>query len=321
MTRTSSSTTTSISRKMKQLSILDACMTAYRRRAKTRATAKPEMESPEQQLPCPMPTTELRTRAWPIQQNPTVPPGLSTTFAACASSNVEPSDLPRSIGDSGGPATHHRWISSPSLGISTTSTVCISTDTDTTFDALSSSRDVFPFFRLPGELRNKIYRYVILEDTVIHVSNTGYQRSGFLAASKQIRDETIKIFYHENQFLVAASAHCSDTLLRFTCVRQELQLHCGPGLGKPILINVHDGPNWRNLMIWLQRCHSCELTTGYPPPGEIPRATRSYARQIAVAALFAITRQLRDLPWAHVKEILLEQRPILVNTDARWEHD
>lgn len=302
---------------MKQLSILNTCMTAYRRRAKTRAAAEPEKESPEQQpsevATDPKTRSEQRTKDEAAQQT-------SRTFTQTTDDSAAHQTSTTSIQTTGSSATHQRWISSPSLGITTTSTVCISTDTDTTLDATSSSQDVFPFFRLPGELRNKIYRYVILQNTPILVNSAGYQRSGLMSVSKQARSETVSIFYSENRFRSDVSEYNSDNLLQFVrrlsaTERQRETDH------KTLLWPRDSTPNWRNLMIWLQRWYNRERFYGFRPPNDIALGRTEYAKEIALGGLFVLVTELRDLPWARVEKMLLDQRPILVSTDERWGKD
>ncbi|KAF2161601.1 hypothetical protein M409DRAFT_27996 [Zasmidium cellare ATCC 36951] len=63
-------------------------------------------------------------------------------------------------------------------------------------------------WKLPGELRNRIYRYVLIQqedatgDSMVNVEANGYDRPGLLSTCKEIRREALKIYYYENTFHV-----------------------------------------------------------------------------------------------------------------------
>lgn len=53
---------------------------------------------------------------------------------------------------------------------------------------------------LPGELRNRIYRYVILDDDEIEVTSKGPGEPALLRTCTEIRQESIGLYYCENEF-------------------------------------------------------------------------------------------------------------------------
>lgn len=63
---------------------------------------------------------------------------------------------------------------------------------------------IFPFLHLPAEIRNKIYRYLLVEDP-----STGRIRSlaqpPLTRTNKQVRSEALPIYYGENKFLLRSS--------------------------------------------------------------------------------------------------------------------
>lgn len=54
--------------------------------------------------------------------------------------------------------------------------------------------------QLPGELRNRIYRYALVTDDDIDVTSTGPGEPALLLSSKDIRQESLLIYYRENHF-------------------------------------------------------------------------------------------------------------------------
>lgn len=60
----------------------------------------------------------------------------------------------------------------------------------------------FPLFKLPGELRNRIYRLSLLEQSRIQVTPAGLGEPGLLLSCHQARNEAAPIFYSENEFII-----------------------------------------------------------------------------------------------------------------------
>ncbi|CZT15895.1 uncharacterized protein RCC_01734 [Ramularia collo-cygni] len=71
--------------------------------------------------------------------------------------------------------------------------------------------------KLPAEMKNAIYRFVLIEQDLIHVTASGYSRNGgcILATCKEIRVEALGIYYDENKFLHFISKFDSTPLVRF----------------------------------------------------------------------------------------------------------
>jgi hypothetical protein len=53
---------------------------------------------------------------------------------------------------------------------------------------------------IPGEIRNQIYRHVIVSDSKIRITNTPIPEPALLKTCSTIRRETIAIYYLENSF-------------------------------------------------------------------------------------------------------------------------
>jgi hypothetical protein len=59
-------------------------------------------------------------------------------------------------------------------------------------------------FKLPGELRNHIYRYALVAPAQIEITKNNWQQPALLQVCHQIRTEASTIYYMENNFLVRA---------------------------------------------------------------------------------------------------------------------
>ncbi|EME44790.1 hypothetical protein DOTSEDRAFT_53774 [Dothistroma septosporum NZE10] len=180
-------------------------------------------------------------------------------------------------------------------------------------------------FNLPGELRNRIYRLVLVEgvDEVhgyIEYTNTGYDRPGLLNTCKAVRLEARTIFYYENNFFTTPTKYDSTTLLAW---RQHL-----PTLGiatKGIKARIRmlwgSEANWPNLMIWLQRFHAEDVTIPALSMAKISGHVQSKVNHYIIAGLFESAKKLRDQPWIVAEGVLVQQRPVLGFLDTRWNEN
>ena len=68
--------------------------------------------------------------------------------------------------------------------------------------------------KLPAELRNEIYRLVLVDDEPLDIErNAIAERTALLKACRQTREEASEIFYAENKFrLPGLCTHTADTI-------------------------------------------------------------------------------------------------------------
>lgn len=114
---------------------------------------------------------------------------------------------------------------------------------------------------IPGELRNEIYRFALLENSMIKVSPQSHSQPPLLWTNRQIRTEALTIFETENTFKVDAwnmmlsipSIYTSHWLSRIEYKR--------------FYITMRGRKDWGNLKVWLGRYARHEvpgLATGQP---------------------------------------------------------
>ena len=84
----------------------------------------------------------------------------------------------------------------------------------------------FPFLRLPSEIRNVIYRQVLVKQRMLRVK-APYDRflpiTGLLCVSKQVHHEASSIFYQENRFLLPEHLFSEESILQSLA-----RTHCLP---------------------------------------------------------------------------------------------
>ncbi|KAF7193552.1 hypothetical protein HII31_05127 [Pseudocercospora fuligena] len=253
-------------------------------------------------------------------------------------------------------------LSRNSLGVKTSGYLCDAVASvlldgpdfyDTTDDLLDITKSP-SLTNLPGELKNRIYRLVLLQsrDDDINVTAPNYRRPSLLEVSRAIRNETIPIYYYENSFAIHLPDYSPALLMRWirTLKRIGLETDSNKPWGKKVFfkINAVDGktggknprPNWSNFQRHLKYMHSglvpCFATTpldcwkesGDPGPAtdDSPRTfsyrlRREHAEiermtMIAMGRVVYMTRN--RFTWCQVKDLLDDYRVILAGTDRRW---
>jgi hypothetical protein len=78
------------------------------------------------------------------------------------------------------------------------------------------------FFRLPAELRNRIYFDALVEDTATFHLSRDHMIAPLLEASRQIREEASGIFYSNNTFQFNQPNDCIKFMLGLTHKQRDL---------------------------------------------------------------------------------------------------
>ena len=169
---------------------------------------------------------------------------------------------------------------------------------------------------IPGELRNRIYQYVLVEgegrdndDGGIYIDDNNYQLPGILRASKQLRDEGIDIYLNENYFTLRIRN------LKFAPQRQHWIWN---KIYHEYLFQQHFGNrSWTNFKEWLK-----EYWKG--GPSNFPRMPiiedASEDERIFDRA-FDIVDSLWDLRWERVEEVLETFRGAINGKMEQWAFD
>ncbi|KAF2173706.1 hypothetical protein M409DRAFT_15980 [Zasmidium cellare ATCC 36951] len=176
------------------------------------------------------------------------------------------------------------------------------------------------FFRLSAELRNQIYRDVLVEKEQINIDTRGrpgmstnvFAQPGFLQTCLQIQSEASSIYYGENRFVVRVPNLDVSGLKAFcrravACGQSKYHLkvyRCGRGMG------------WSNMIEWLQAYHA-----GLVPCCDCDNSTLSIADACVPSKVFELVDELdpdRQMAWDKVERILNVVRDIL---DVGWTYE
>ncbi|KAK5127474.1 hypothetical protein LTR85_006813 [Meristemomyces frigidus] len=175
-------------------------------------------------------------------------------------------------------------------------------------------------FKLPGELRNRIYREVLVERQRIVIGGTGIAEPLLLLASKEIRNEAITIFYTENAFRVTVQDYNSDPCLPVTrMIRRVEEEHRITVKCCCTSCRAWLNPNWPNLIQWLQRYHGGSVLQDISPPERLlQRPVETSTSLLVPGGMFRIVDGMVGKDCEEVKAVLLHQRFILRRLDERW---
>lgn len=168
-----------------------------------------------------------------------------------------------------------------------------------------------PLLGLPAELRNRIYRFALVQPKTIDLDETKWHthQPAVLKTCKQIRREALGLFYFENKF--CATIHDWDPSVKDKFSRLMTKYNTK----SPQLCHWFSGdPNWSNLLEWLRAVHEARIGG----IGDCVGKERSQARKI-VGILFMIARRTRaKLSWPEVVRLLEAHREVLGQIDVKW---
>ncbi|KAK3714221.1 hypothetical protein LTR37_008023 [Vermiconidia calcicola] len=173
----------------------------------------------------------------------------------------------------------------------------------------------FPLFRLPAEIRNMIYKEVLVQKTGVYIAAIGVPEPPLLRVSRLLRKETITIYYGCNIFHIPTTNYDSSVFLHWTTMRRRLRKEHkirtqADGVGGRML------PHWGNLVLWLRGYYDGSIAWKSKFPCDISR--NESADIMVVGGMFHIVHQMKDKSWEKVLEVLEQQHMILVKIDARW---
>ena len=164
---------------------------------------------------------------------------------------------------------------------------------------------------LPGELRNRIYRAALVSDRTIEIDKARWSthQPALLKTCRTIRAEAYRLFYIENK--ISTNIHDWNPVVKY-----EFQKLMASHRIRPMHLNHYftGGPNWQNLMDWLQAVHQGRIgaisdAVGKPRP--IERKT--------IGIMFKIVRKAKGVSaWSQVEDLLVAHRELLGMNDARW---
>jgi len=177
-------------------------------------------------------------------------------------------------------------------------------------------------FKLPPELRIMIYRFAIITDeAVVITESSGLQEPALLLVSKLVREESCKLFYCENRFSCVVE-HYSLATMELTR-RKNWCTDLKVGIRNFHVELHHTQRHWGNLVLWLHKCVQGKCGAWQPTPeDQLPAHVLKYsAEEKLVAGLFRFVA-LESTIMSKDLDLLLEcMRPTLVAHNKDWAKD
>ena len=164
---------------------------------------------------------------------------------------------------------------------------------------------------LPGELRNRIYRFAIVGTRTIEIDIARWSthQPELLKTCKQVRQEALRLFYMENK--ISTNIHDWNPILKYHFQQLMIAHDIRP-------LHLHHyfsgGPNWKNLMDWLRGVHEGRIGAISDAVGK----QRGIERK-TVGIMFRVVRKATGVStWPQVEDLLVAHRELLGMNDARW---
>lgn len=159
---------------------------------------------------------------------------------------------------------------------------------------------------LPGEVRNRIFRHVLVSDDEIPIDKTNFKQPTLLRTCKTIKNEASPIYYHENSFRFCVELHDSTAM---TSWWQHAKSSRKGGIRGTTDYHIDDlsGCSWSNLLTWLRRFHAGMI------PGflEMHLIASDDSIDAQLVTLFRVAGVMRGLPWETVVKVLEAQKDLL----------
>ncbi|KAF2773404.1 hypothetical protein EJ03DRAFT_323901 [Teratosphaeria nubilosa] len=117
--------------------------------------------------------------------------------------------------------------------------------------AMDDTDQPFPLLELPAEMRNDIYRLVLVKNEPVQVRAQDSSTPALLRTCRQIREEATSIFREENTFTLVIVDLAGNMPLQHWILAQKK-------IG-PRYISLQGEYNWANLLDWAKSFHDTQL--------------------------------------------------------------
>lgn len=179
----------------------------------------------------------------------------------------------------------------------------------------------FPFLRLPGELRNMVYKHALVTDGKVNITREhGIPEAALLSTCKKIRKEAIGIFYHDNNFQLTARSHHPAVNLMWTKKIRSLRRQ---GVSIPRFPSTqHVGKrSWTNLKWMLREMHAGNIRSAWMLEPHTRGLTDPLEYSKFLPFLESMVEGMYYLPWRHAEEIINTLRACLIALHVDWASD
>ncbi|KAK5678527.1 hypothetical protein LTS10_008971 [Elasticomyces elasticus] len=164
---------------------------------------------------------------------------------------------------------------------------------------------------LSAELRNIIYEFVLLQKDVIVVTPT-LRSPALLQVSRQIRTETLAMWYESNTFEITVN-DCKADLLHAWCRNQHAL-----GVTPPAVLDITGIPDWGNLARWWCKAICEDDCSALRKDSSDSRLECVIAAATEIAASCNTMSESKETSWAYCEDLLSNLRHVVAKLDPRW---
>jgi len=175
------------------------------------------------------------------------------------------------------------------------------------------------FLALPAELRNQIYREALVTDMPLSIDAqqpTSIVEPALMRINRQVRRETLPIYYGENPFYLMVHDLNARVLLPFTRRLITYRLPTERLFNRTTLFLTGTMTTWNSLKAWLQILHGGEAI---PYPEDVGMSTLPVGdpMRVVLQAEEMMARLYYD-EWEKVEDALEILRTVAAGYDQAW---
>ncbi|KAK4504855.1 hypothetical protein PRZ48_002818 [Zasmidium cellare] len=148
--------------------------------------------------------------------------------------------------------------------------------------------------KLPGEIRNRIYRFALVESGNLDINPNGPGEPALLRVCRTVRNEGRSIYYTENVFTLKITEFNGAKYMPFMWQFDRYE----PLVTKPnVMFDIRGRANWANLVEWVKADHR--------GPGIRPNLDELAAESdYVMSGAFSLAKTMHWLPWPMLEEAL-----------------
>lgn len=177
-----------------------------------------------------------------------------------------------------------------------------------------------PFFRLPAELRNIIYRLVLVQP-----NEHGFQIAGtetlpdqpaLLQTCRQIRNDAREMYFQQNEFIFNIVDFDAGPFIKWCRVSDAHRTACA-------WMSINGAPNWSNLKAWVEHYYFGRV---FGFTGEVDWPSLSLTTSAAFRVFEVATTEMARLPgqislqdWSELEITLEHLHKMMATFDPRWK--
>lgn len=155
-------------------------------------------------------------------------------------------------------------------------------------------------FRLPPELRNRIYRYLVVSIGPVQLQADRFNEPSILATCRAIRTEAITIFLYENKFAAGLTNYdCSihmkwEKIIAAANLRQEVSSH----IPCEYFMQRNPAPHWSNILNWIKLYYGNFTGFGVVSPSEMRElhSAEFGVEFVIIGGMFGMVDQMKSQP-------------------------